>query len=55
MIVNFTEVYANRQFTRKFTLSDDIVVNSAKLDNGLLRVSLERVIPEEKKPLLITI
>ena len=44
-----------RKFIRKFTIADDIVVNSAKLDNGLLRVSLERVVPEEKKPRLIDV
>ena len=44
-----------RKFNRKFTLADDIVVNDAKLENGLLRISLEQIIPEEKKPRLITI
>ena len=44
-----------RKFIRKFTIADDIVVNSAKLDNGLLRVSLERIVPEEKKPRLIDV
>ena len=44
-----------RKFIRKFTIADDIVVNSAKLDNGLLRVALERVVPEEKKPRLIDV
>ena len=44
-----------RKFNRKFTLADDIVVNDAKLENGLLTISLEQVIPEEKKPKLIEI
>ena len=44
-----------RKFNRKFTLADDIVVNDAKLENGLLRISLEQIIPEEKKPRLIKI
>lgn len=44
-----------RKFTRRFTLSDDIVVNSAKLENGLLKVHLERIVPEEKKPKKISI
>ena len=44
-----------RKFIRKFTMADDIVVNSAKIDNGLLRVCLERVVPEEKKPRLIDV
>ena len=44
-----------RNFTRKFTLADDIVVNDAKLENGMLTISLERIVPEEKKPRQITI
>ena len=34
---------------------DDIVVNDAKLENGLLTITLEQIIPEEKKPKLIKI
>ena len=44
-----------RKFNRKFTLSDDVVVNDAKLENGLLTVELEQIVPEEKKPRLIKI
>ena len=44
-----------RKFSRKFTLADDIVVNDAKLENGLLTISLEQIVPEEKKPRLITV
>ena len=44
-----------RKFERKFTLADDIVVKDASLDNGMLTVDLERVIPEEKKPRLIEV
>ena len=44
-----------RKFNRKFTLADDIVVNGAKLENGMLTVELERIVPEEKKPRLIEI
>ena len=44
-----------RKFERKFTLADDIVVNGASLENGLLQLELERVVPEEKKPRLITV
>ena len=46
---------AKRQFSRKFTLSDDVVVKGADLYNGLLTIDLERVIPEEKKPRSIPI
>ena len=44
-----------RKFNRKFTLADDIVVNDASLENGMLVISLERIIPEEKKPRKIEI
>jgi len=41
---------SSRNFTRKFTLADDIVVKGADMKDGILSVSLERVIPEEDKP-----
>ena len=44
-----------RKFNRKFTLADDVVVNDAKLENGMLTIVIERVIPEEKKPRMISI
>ena len=44
-----------RKFERKFTMADDIVVNGATLENGMLTVELERVVPEEKKPRLISV
>ena len=44
-----------RRFERKFTVADDVVVNSASLENGMLMVELERIVPEEKKPRIITI
>ena len=44
-----------RKFDRKFTLAEDLVVNGATLENGMLLIDLERVIPEEKKPRLITV
>jgi molecular chaperone IbpA len=44
-----------RKFERKFTMADDIVVNGAKLENGMLTLELERVVPEEKKPRLISV
>ena len=46
---------AYRKFVRKFTVADDIVVNGGKLENGMLMIDLERVIPEEKKPRLIEV
>ena len=44
-----------RKFNRNFTLADDIVVKDASLENGMLVISLERVVPEEKKPRKIEI
>ena len=46
---------AKRYFERHFTIADDVKVNGAKLKNGLLIISLERVIPEHKKPRVIRI
>ena len=46
---------AYRKFVRKFTVADDIVVIGCKLENGMLMIDLERVIPEEKKPRLIEV
>ncbi|HOO81414.1 MAG TPA: Hsp20 family protein [Alphaproteobacteria bacterium] len=37
---------AGRQFQRSFVLADGIEVRGASLDNGLLHIDLERVIPE---------
>ena len=44
-----------RKFDRKFTVADDVVVNGASLENGMLTIDLERVVPEEKKPRIITV
>ena len=44
-----------RRFERKFTMADDIIVNDAGLENGMLTIDLERVVPEEKKPRLIPV
>ncbi len=41
---------AGRAFERRFQLDDHIQVRSGALENGLLHVNLERVVPEEKKP-----
>ena len=40
---------ANRAFTRSFTLADTVKVQNAELLNGMLKVWLERFIPEDKK------
>ena len=44
-----------RKFERKFTLAEDLIVNGATLENGMLTIDLERVVPEEKKPRLISV
>jgi len=46
---------SSRNFKRTFTLADDIVVQSAVQKNGILSISLERIIPEEDKPQTIKI
>ena len=44
-----------RQFNRSWTLADDVIVKDAKMENGMLVVRLEHVVPEEKKPRKISI
>lgn len=46
---------AGRGFERKFQLAEHVEVKGAKLENGLLHVDLERVVPEAKKPRKIAI
>ena len=46
---------ARRSFARKWTLSDDMVVNGAEFQNGLLNINLEKVVPDEKKPRIVPI
>ena len=44
-----------RNFNRKFTLADDIVVKDASLENGMLEITLERIVPDAKKPRIIKV
>ena len=46
---------AQRSFKRSFNLADDIEIKKATLKNGLLSVEMERIIPDEKKPIKIKI
>ena len=46
---------AGRAFERRFQLAEHVEVRAAKLENGLLHVDLERIVPEEKKPRRIAI
>jgi molecular chaperone IbpA len=47
--------FAYRGFDRKFTLMDNVKVLDAELLNGILKVYLEKMIPEEEKPKRINI
>ena len=40
---------SKRQFTKSFSIADDVEVKGAELKDGLLSISLERIIPESKK------
>ena len=46
---------AQRKFKRTWTLSDDVIVKGAHMENGMLYVELERIVPDEKKPRTIKI
>jgi molecular chaperone IbpA len=46
---------AGRAFERQFQLAQHVVVKGARLENGLLHIDLERIVPEEKKARRITI
>ncbi len=41
---------ANRAFTRTFALDDEVEVKDAEVFNGMLKIALERLIPEHKQP-----
>ena len=40
---------SKRYFKKSFTISDDVEVKGAELKDGMLRVSMEKIIPEAKK------
>jgi molecular chaperone IbpA len=46
---------AGRAFERRFQLAEHVEARTAWLENGLLHIDLERVVPEEKKPRKIAI
>lgn len=46
---------ANRAFTRTFALNDEIEVKDAEIFNGMLKIALERLIPEYKQPKKIAV
>ena len=46
---------AKRFFSKAFTIADDVEVKGAELKDGLLKVSMERIVPEHKKARTIDI
>ena len=46
---------SQRMFSKVFTVADDVEVKGAELKDGLLKVSMERIIPEAKKAKTIEI
>jgi molecular chaperone IbpA len=46
---------AYRDFEQTYTLAEYMVVQSATVQDGMLKVTIERVIPEALKPRMITI
>jgi molecular chaperone IbpA len=46
---------SDRNFTRTFTLADNVEVKTATVRNGILSVALERIVPEEQRPKKIAI
>lgn len=46
---------ANRAFTRTFALNEQIEVKDAEMLNGMLKIFLERIVPEHKKPKKIVV
>ena len=46
---------AKRMFSKSFTIAEDVEIKGAELKDGLLIVSMEKVIPEHKKARTIEI
>ena len=40
---------SKRYFKKSFSISDDVEIRGAELKDGLLRISMEKIIPESKK------
>ena len=55
MCIRDSQGIAERKFKRSWSLADTVVVEGAKLTDGILRVALKNIIPEEKKPQTIKI
>jgi len=52
---NIYKGIAQRMFKKSFTIADDVEVKGAELKDGLLKVSLEKIIPDHKKARTINI
>ena len=46
---------AKRYFSKVFTIADDVEIKGAELKHGLLKVSLNKILPEGKKPKTIEV
>lgn len=46
---------AQRKFRKQFTLGEYLVVEGAEFVNGMLTITIDKVLPEEKKPKTIAI
>ena len=46
---------AKRYFSKVFTIANDVEIKGAELKNGLLKISLEKIVPEGKKPKTIAV
>lgn len=46
---------AYRSFMRSFLLADSVIIRDAQLENGILSIHLENIIPDEHKPRVIPI
>jgi molecular chaperone IbpA len=46
---------SNRAFTKQFTLQEHIVVKGAKVEDGMLTISLEEIVPEDRQSRSIAI
>lgn len=46
---------SKRYFSKSFTVSDDVEIKGAELKDGLLTVSMERIVPGSKKARVIEI
>ena len=46
---NLYKGIAKRMFKKSFTIADDVEIKGAELKDGMLRVSMEKIVPEAKK------